>query len=585
MRRWWARGAIRTGRGRCRASLRCGAGAGAGGEAGGEAGAVVRGPAPGSNNWAVSGARTRDGRAILANDMHLRIMTPPPWFRVQLNWGKGRFAAGVSLPGCPGVIAGSNGRVAWGFTNLTGDCEDFIRVRTDAEGRRYRFGPGAEDYEAFGSIVERIEVAGGPAEELVLRTTRWGVVTGKSWDGAPLVLRWPALDPETVNLRILGIIGAQTLEEAVECARGWWGPPQNCVMADATGRVAWVVTGWIPERRGFDGRRHADWSAEGVGWAGPVDEAKRPVVLDPADGVVFTANARPTGLEAARVLGRCWSMGDRAGRIAEVLRGGAGLTERDMLALQLDTRTPAMDFYRDVLLGAVGESETDAELAAARRAAAEWNGRADAESVGFRVLARFRGVLTERLERAVLGGAGGDGGANYWWLQDDEMFMRVLEERPAWVLARMRESSWEGAIRGTLRRSLGRASNEAERYPADWTWGRSNRVRFQHPLSLAVPWLGRVLDMPAEEQAGHVMAVRVAGPTFGASERLVVSPGREEDGILHMPGGQSGHFLSRHYRDGQGAWLRGEATALLAGPVVSGFRLEPAGARGRGPGG
>ena len=65
-------------------------------------------------------------------------------------------------------------------------------------------------------------------------------------------------------------------------------------------------------------------------------------------------------------------------------------------------------------------------------------------------------------------------------------------------------------------------------------------------------------------------------PTFGASMRLVVSPGHEDEGYLHMPCGQSGHFLSRHYSDMHADWVEGKPTPLLAGTIESSFRLIPA---------
>ena len=68
---------------------------------------------------------------------------------------------------------------------------------------------------------------------------------------------------------------------------------------------------------------------------------------------------------------------------------------------------------------------------------------------------------------------------------------------------------------------------------------------------------------------------RVQSPTFGASERFVVSPGHEEEGICHLPGGQSGNPLSLFYRAGHEAWARGEFTPFLPGPTAHTFRLEP----------
>ena len=40
----------------------------------------------GSNNWAVAGSRTVDGRAILADDMHLGLSLPNTWYRASMEW-------------------------------------------------------------------------------------------------------------------------------------------------------------------------------------------------------------------------------------------------------------------------------------------------------------------------------------------------------------------------------------------------------------------------------------------------------------------------------------------------------------------
>jgi len=60
-----------------------------------------------------------------------------------------------------------------------------------------------------------------------------------------------------------------------------------------------------------------------------------------------------------------------------------------------------------------------------------------------------------------------------------------------------------------------------------------------------------------------------------ASERLVVSPGREAEGILEMPTGQSGHPLSPFYANSHDAWTKGEATPLLAGATRHTLTLVP----------
>ena len=111
------------------------------------------------------------------------------------------------------------------------------------------------------------------------------------------------------------------------------------------------------------------------------------------------------------------------------------------------------------------------------------------------------------------------------------------------------------------------------------TWGEHNRSRIQHPLSRAMPLLRRFLDMPSETLPGDANMPRVQTPDHGASERLVVSPGDEEKGLFHMPGGQSGHSLSPFYRAGHRAWVVGDATPFLPGERQHRLTLVPIDAR------
>jgi acyl-homoserine lactone acylase PvdQ len=101
----------------------------------------------GSNSWAVAGSRTRDGRALVANDMHLKLRVPNIWYRMRLIVDSATAplaATGVTLPDTPAVVAGSTGKVAWSFTNSYGDWSDRVLLEP-APGERYR-APGLSSY-------------------------------------------------------------------------------------------------------------------------------------------------------------------------------------------------------------------------------------------------------------------------------------------------------------------------------------------------------------------------------------------------------------------------------------------------------
>ena len=110
---------------------------------------------------------------------------------------------------------------------------------------------------------------------------------------------------------------------------------------------------------------------------------------------------------------------------------------------------------------------------------------------------------------------------------------------------------------------------------SDETWGNYNSVTIRHPLSDALPGLGRWLDMPTVTLPGDSHMPRFQSRGAGASERMVVSPGREQDGIFHMPTGQSGHPLSPHYGDSQQAWVEGVPSSFLPGPTQHTLVLRP----------
>src|SRR5262249_47429512 len=142
--------------------------------------------------------------------------------------------------------------------------------------------------------------------------------------------------------------------------------------------------------------------------------------------------------------------------------------------------------------------------------------------------------------------------------------------RPAHMLS-PRYATWDAQLLAAVDRVLLRLSKDGPL--AGRTWGEQNTTRIQHPLSLALPWLGRFIDMPREPLPGDSDMPRFQSAGSGASERLVVSPGREASGLFHMPCGESGHPLSPHYGDGHAAWAHGDATPFLPGPAESTLTL------------
>jgi penicillin G amidase len=527
---------------------------------------------PGSNAWAVAGSRTAHGEALAANDPHLGISVPNTWFRAELVW-EGRHLRGASVPGVPGIVLGSSDRLTWGFTNSLVDQVDLVVVEVDRTDPRQYLTP--EGREPFSRFTEVIAVRGGEGERLEVRATRWGPVVGEDARGRPLALRSPVYDPGRLNMGLLEMAHARTLEEGVEILRSWYGPAQSAVLADADGRVAWLITGFLPDRRGFDGKRPVSWALGDVGWDGALDEELRPVVTDPPAGFVFHANQRPVPAEWSRRLGRVWGQPSRAMRARELLESRGGVGELDMLAMQLDTRSLEHDPLRDLVLEIVTPRDPDPKLRRIHPHVAAWNGTADADQPGFRILQLFAQELREQiLGSLLLPVVGVDSTFVYNWPLAFEPLHRVLDERPAHFLP-AGWGDWNAYLRGILLAAVAPLEHDRGRPGLDAPWGEVNRASFRHPLSRAVPQLSRFLDLPADALPGWPGTLRAQSPVYGASLRMTASPTRPAAAIFQMPGGQSGHFLSRHFRDGHRDWVEGKRSPFAAGQARSTLRLVP----------
>lgn len=533
----------------------------------------------GSNNFAVSAAHGAEGRAILADDMHLGLRSPGTWFKARMRWQDAaarRDVAGVTLPGTPLLVAGSNGRVAWGFTNTASDWADVVTLRLDAAGTHYQ--SGAES-KPLRRAIERIEVAGEAAVDHLVLESEWGpVMPQQAPPGTAYALRWVAHDPEGMNLRLLRMETAANVDEAVRLAAGAGMPAQNLIAADAGGRIAWTVIGAMPRRVGNeDMNRPQDWSDGRPRWQGYLPAAEQPRLVDPADGRLWTANARMAGGAALQTLGNGgYDLGARGQQIRDALRAQERFDEAGLHAIQLDHRALMLQRWRELLLTRVLTPDfVQAHGLADYRAEVEHS--ADAarpEAVGYLLVRAFRLQALQQIFAPLAGLLEAQGAK----LAD----LKLVPETPGWALIQAARPDTLPAAFKTWPELLQRAVLDSRQELigkhgslAAATWGADNTTSMRHPLSAALPALSGWLDQASRGMAGDSHMPRVHNHGHGQSERMVVSPGHEERGILVIPGGQSGHPLSPFYRSDHAAWLAGEALPFLPGKAAHRLVLTP----------
>ncbi|MEP6939595.1 MAG: penicillin acylase family protein, partial [Rudaea sp.] len=368
--------------------------------------ADVGGPGPdfvGSNNFAVGGSLTANHAALVANDMHLVLRAPNIWFRARLQYPNPRRAGemtdliGVTLPGVPALVAGSNRHIAWGFTNSYGDWLDWVRVALDpADKSRYRDSAG---WQPLRVTTETIKVHGAADETLQVRDTKWGPILAADADGTPLALAWSATQPGGTNLELEHLDVAETVDEAIETANHTAMPVQNFTVGDRAGSIGWTLAGRIPRRLGgYDAQLPSDWSQPGTGWSGWLAPSEYPRLPNPQSARIWTANARTLdfeGTDYARVGDGGFDLGARARQIRDDLQAKELFAPADFLAIQLDDRALLLAYWHDLLRDVA--TKGGAELAEVKKYNDDWNGRADPASVGYRLARAYRNEVTDTI--------------------------------------------------------------------------------------------------------------------------------------------------------------------------------------------
>ncbi|MDO8680258.1 MAG: penicillin acylase family protein [Acidobacteriota bacterium] len=541
----------------------------------------------GSNNWAVDAAHSASGTALVANDMHLAINVPIIWYRASMAYADSsqpKTAArvtGVTLPGLPSIVVGSNGQVAWGFTNSGGDWSDLVRIDPDPrEPSRYLTPEGPKPFETFS---ETILAKGAASQTVQVRWTMWGPIVWKDAKGREYAQRWIAHDAQAISSDVTRPERAQTVDEVLAAVAGLGIPNQNVTAGDTSGRIGWTIGGAIPRRVGHDGLTPASWADGTHRWDGYLPAGEFPRITNPEGGRIWTANAPVVdGAMLATIGEGGYADGIRARLIRDRLMAIDKATPKDMLAIQLENKALFLDRWRTLVLEALQRPDAIGTGPHSRQRAefgrlveTTWTGRASPDSVAYRLVRQFRAALVRRVMTTLTAPARRiDPAFDYTRsLRGESPVWQLVSEKPAHLLD-PQFKTWDEQILFAVDVAIGELA-EAGPTLADRTWGEFNRAQMFHPLASGIPFFGRYLNMPSDPLPGDVYTPRAHSPRAGPSQRMAVSPGLEKDGIMEVPTGQSGHPLSPHYGDQYRAWLNGEPSPFLPGPTVSTLTLTP----------
>ena len=495
-----------------------------------------------SNNWVISGKKTVDGKAILANDPHLAPTAPGIWYLSHLSTPTMR-VSGVTVPGVPGIILGHNADFAWGATNVGPDVQDLYFETFNDKGE-YKTPNG---WEAPVKRTETIKFRASPmspalqSETIDVIETRNGPIIFEN-GGKKYALKWTAFDPKNNEFEVFYRWNrAKDWNEFKEALKSYGGAAQNFVYADTKGNVGWYAASKIPLRRVGDGALPYDGSTNDGEWVGFIPFEELPNLYNPPSGIIITANQRIVGTsykypQMSRDAATPW----RARQIANALGAKSKLSIDDVRAAQFDSHNIAVEMIAKEIIKDGAASVATLDLLK------KWDGRMTPDSSAALLASDIRICMANKMADA-------NKPAPATIVRERVLNWAVQKRSALWLPTEFKDYP---ALMRYCDDAVRAGFSDPKRYgpdPAAWTWGKIWQSRFPHPLASA-PFIGAQFATPIVPISGSGQTPNVGS---AVSMRHIATPGNWDATSHVIPLGQSGDPKSPNFKDQFEAWSTG----------------------------
>ncbi len=508
----------------------------------------------GSNNWAVSGKKTKSGAPILCNDPHLGLNLPSLWYEMQIS-APGFNAYGVSFPGAPGIIIGFNDNCAFGFTNGGRDVRDYYEITfKDDSMKEYWFNNEWKQTTFRYETIKRKDTAA--FIDTVAYTVFGPVMYDKSFSGGRkknnkyYSVRWKAHDPSN-EMKIFKMLNrAKDYADYSAAVTNLHTPGQNVVFASKSGDIALRTQGEWPAKWQGQGDFLMPGTDSSYMWQGMIPMDETPFQYNPERGFVSSANQKPAEETAyPYYLGRDYPP-YRGITINKKLNEMNGITPQDMMALQTDNYNTPAAMLMPLIAKYMNESSLNAEEKKYFGLLKTWNLRNDAGSKGATVF-------------------------EVWWkyfqqtVYDDEYVKapKVIQ-RPfesTLIEAILKDSAYKflddittpqiETLPDELAASFKKATEELRKSEADGKleWDKYKGTHITHLARVLAPFNTKNLAI-----GGGYHNINAAKADHGPSWRMIVSLTQQTEAYGVYPGGQNGNPGSKFYDNFVDQWVAGK---------------------------
>jgi penicillin G amidase len=533
----------------------------------------------GSNNWAVSAAKSKTGFPVLANDPHLSLTYPSIWYQVQLA-SPSVNVYGVSIPGSPCIIIGFNKSISWGVTNAEADMQDWYQVRfSDSSKKEYWYN---NHWIPARQRQEEINIRGRKSLSYTVIYTHYGPVVYWKKDKEAAngsvtgyAMRWVALEESEEIRTFYQLNRASDYNDYRNALQHYASPAQNFIFASANNDIAITSTGKYPLRYQGQGKYILDGGDSQEEWQGWIPFSQNPNVLNPERGFVSSANQSPVDSTYPYYLSYKFGAPERAMRINKKLSAMNNITADSFRVLQTDNYSVFADEVLDTMVSLLNAALLNASQKECVKMIGKWNRRFDAGEAGATLFSAWWVTFYNNI-----------------WLDE---FEKVGQEgrlpgrdRTAKLLLKERNASWFDNIHTPNKETcidllnasfMATVDSLLKRYGPpgkDWEWGQTRRIVVNHLAKIDA------LGSSPFISGGSATSVNALSNSFGPSWRMVVELGPQVKGYGILAGGQSGNPGSKYYDNELDTWTNGQLKELLfltdarqlSGQIISTLTLK-----------
>ena len=517
-------------------------------------------PDNGSNNWAVSGAKTKSGNPILANDPHLGLSLPSIWYVVQLH-GPHVNVLGATFPGAPNVIIGFNDSIAWGVTNAPRDVVDWYKIDfTNNERSEYLFNDIKLKTQ---KRIEKIKVRGGEVFDDTVVYTHHGPVVYDQHFPADTVennyrgyaLKWIAHEPSLGALTFYQLNHAHNYEDYKAALKNWVCPAQNFAFASASGNIAMWVQGKYPVKWKGQGEFMMDGSIPQEEWQGYIPFEQNAHVLNPERGFVSSANQIPVDSTYPYFVYDDHYEHFRNRRINDRLSQMRNITPKDMMNLQNDNYDLKASDILPLMLDTLDLAQFTASQQSAYEMLRKWDYNSNAQLAAPAYFDlwwdKLKDLMWDEFNK----------GDVQLRVPDDVTMINMMKQHPDDPYMDSQKTTAVETMSDLIRQSFAETVSELdawqENHEEKLTWSNYKSTGIRHLLRIDA------FSRPNIQIGGGAGMINATTSNHGPSWRMVVSLGKPVRAWGVYPGGQSGNPGSPFYDNMITKWSKGQYYEML----------------------